>query len=292
MVQMKTMMIRLRNRASERAFCKAASIGRSSLRYIRKSPSLQEQEEKQAIVGLANRHRYMGTPRVKILLERLGYFMNHKKLERIWREECLQVPRPKPRRRRNGTPGQLGIRAKGPNEVWCHDFLYQRTRYGRQVKILVLLDEYTRECLAIRVGDKLDSEDVKSVLKKVVARRGNPRYIRSDNGSEFIAGHLQSWMVLKGITPLYIAPGSPWQNGFVESFNGKLRKECLDRETFGSMKEIEVVLMWWQEIYNHYRPHSALGYKTPAEMAPKGPSATLQGPWEHASMKEKLWLLN
>jgi len=292
MILMRTMISRLRSRASERELCRAASIGRSSFRYIRKGPTLQEQEERHVIVGLANRHRSMGTPRAKVLLERLGYFMNHKKLERIWREECLQVPRSKRRRRKKGTPGQLGIRAKGPDEVWCQDFLFQRTRYGRKVKIFVLLDEYTRECLAMRVGNKLDSEDVKRVLKEVVAKRGKPRYIRSDNGSEFIAGHLKGWMGSKGITPLYIEPGSPWQNGFVESFNGKLRKECLDRETFGSKKEIEVVLMWWQEIYNTYRPHSALGYKTPVEMAPKGPSATLQDPWELTSMKEKLWLLN
>ncbi len=286
---LRAMLSRLQPRVSERDFCLAASIGRSTIRYERKGPTQEDHQVKKTVIDLANRHRYTGTPRMLVLLKRLGHPMNHKKLERIWQAESLQVPRRKPRRRRTGTPWQYAIKAEGPNQVWCYDFMFEKTRYGRKVKILVILDEYTRECLAIRVADKMDSEDVKKVLQEIVAQRGAPWYIRSDNGSEFIAEHLQAWLKTKSIMPLYIEPGCPWQNGYAESFNGKLRIECLDRETFGSKAELEVVTSWWREIYNHYRPHSSLKYKTPAEFAGKYASAATNG---LVPMKDKIWLLN
>ncbi len=194
--------------------------------------------------------------------------VNHKRIERLWQEEGLQVLR-KRRRRRPGWAGYIRPKpATKPNEVWSFDFVHHRTEYGEKLKLLTVLDEYTRECLEIRVEKKLDSTGVMETLDELITERGAPRYTRTDNGPEFVAAKLRRWLRKeKGVLPVLIDPASPWQNGFVESFNGKLRDECLDGELFFSRAEAQVVVDDFRNEYNTERPHSALGYKTPAQVA-------------------------
>ena len=158
--------------------------------------------------------------------------------------------------------------ATKPNEVWSFDFVHHRTEYGEKLKMLTVLDEYTRECLEIRVEKRMDSNGVMETLDELMTERGAPRYTRTDNGPEFIAAKLRRWLRKeKGVLPVLIDPGSPWQNGFVESFNGKLRDECLDGELFFSRAEAQLIVDGFRKEYNTERPHSALGYKTPAQVA-------------------------
>ena len=201
------------------------------------------------------------------LLRRGGLKVNHKRVERLWREASLPLPRRRKRRRRG--PKLLGrlVTASCPNEVWSYDFLWDRTETGRRLKILTVVDEYTRECLEIRVEPKMDSRHVLETLDELMRERGAPRYTRCDNGAEFVAHRLTRWLHGRGTRPLFIEPGSPWQNGFVESFHAKLRDECLNEELFYSRGECQVIVDWWRRVYNHQRPHSALGFKTPAEVA-------------------------
>ena len=274
-MEMRSMWDRFRERLGQRLFCQAAQTARSTLCYEGEPESAFDIEVRGATVDLAWKRTEAGSPMVTQLLRRLGYPVNHKRIERIWQEEELQVPRKRTRPRVSGTPWQREITAKAPNEVWCYDFVFEKTRRGLEMKMLAVVDECTRECLAIQVDERIDSKGVRAVLAGLMAERGVPRYIRSDNGSEFKAGSLQDWLRKKGTTPMYIDPGSPWQNGFAESFNGTLRRECLDRETLGSRLELQVVADWWRRYYNEHRPHSALGYRTPAEAAkapPGGPS--------------------
>ncbi len=266
----------LRKDLSQRLFCKAAKVARSTIRYEGTPESAFDGEVRQATVDLAWKRTEAGSPMVTQLLRRLGYPVNHKRIERIWQEEGLQVPRKPPRRRISETPWQREITAQRPNEVWCYDFLFERTRRGVDLKILAVIDEHTRRCLAIHVDEKINSNGVKAVLTGLMAQYGVPRYIRSDNGPEFKAKALRKWLGRRGTKPMYIDPGSPWQNGFAESFNGTFRRECLDREAFGSRLELQVVADWWKTYYNEHRPHSSLSYRTPAEttMAFLGRSST------------------
>ena len=211
------------------------------------------------------------------LIRRNGYLINHKRIEAIWKEESLQCPRKIAKKRHVKTPWQRDIVASKPNEVWAYDFVFEKTRYGKKVRILAIIDEYSRECVALHVADRINSHGVKAVLDDLLCERGAPKYIRSDNGSEFVAQHLQDWLHDCGIEPLYVDPGSPWQNGFAESFNGTMRRECLDRETWGSRSEVNVVLQWWRLLYNNFRPHSSIGKKTPSEFA-KAAFASLNRP--------------
>jgi len=155
--------------------------------------------------------------------------------------------------------------------VWCYDFMHEKTRRGLELKVLAVVDEYTRTCLAVHVEERIDSAGVRAVLAGLLTRYGVPRYIRSDNGSEFRARSLRDWLRRQGTTPMYIDPGSPWQNGFAESFNGTFRRECLDREAFGSRLELQVVADWWRMYYNEHRPHSSLAYRTPTEALKASP---------------------
>jgi putative transposase len=267
----------LQGRLSQRLFCRAAKTARSTVRY-EKRPELEfDRRVREVTVELAWKRTEAGSPMMTHLLRRLGYPINHKRIERIWEEESLQVPRKRPRKRVSGTPWQRDVEAKRPNDVWCYDFLFERTRRDLKLKVLTVVDEYTRECLAVEVDERIDSEGVKAVLAGLMETRGAPTYVRSDNGSEFKAKDLQKWLVAQGTTPMYIDPGSPWQNGYAESFNGTLRRECLDRETFGSRLELQVVANWWRQYYNAYRPHSSLGYKTPSEISQPLPGGALEG---------------
>jgi transposase InsO family protein len=201
------------------------------------------------------------------LVRRNVGWVNHKRVERLWAEESLTLPK-RNRRRRRGFPMEERPRpARRPNEVWSYDFIHDRTQRGRKLKILSVVDEYTRECLELRVGTRLRSRDVMETLDELITERGCPRYVRSDNGPEFIAKELRNWLKSQGVDPVFIEPGSPWENGLVESFHGKLREECLNEEIFWSGREAQVVLDGYREDYNRCRPHSSLGYKTPQEAA-------------------------
>ena len=195
--------------------------------------------------------------------------MNHKRVERIWRREGLKVPGKQPKRGRLwlNDGSCIRLRPERPNHVWAYDFVMDRTRDGRAVRMLAVIDEYTRECLAIRVGRRIRSTDVIVVLAELMVTRGVPEHIRSDNGPEFTAKAVREWLERVGSKTLYIEPGSPWENGYVESFNGKLRDELLDREVFNTLREAQILVERYRQTYNRIRPHSSLGYMPPAPEA-------------------------
>jgi len=251
---------------TERRACRCMGLCRMSIRYEQKPEKLKGQQIREEIKQLSNRHRRYGTPRMTALLKR-RYIVNHKRVERIWREEGLPLPRKRHRRRKLSPSGERLREASRPNEIWCFDFVFDRTEYGQKLKMFAVLDEYTRECLEIRVEKQMRSQDVMETLDELMTERGVPRYMRSDNGAEFIAKELQAWLRSKGVNPIHIEPGSPWENGYIESFNGKFRDECLDQELFWSRGEAQVIADWYRETYNHERPHSSLDYKTPVEFA-------------------------
>lgn len=187
------------------------------------------------------------------------------RVRRVWRELGLHIPRRRPRRRRSGSDIRLPGAVR-PNAVWSYDFVHDQLVDGRALKLLCVIDEYTRECLAIEVGARLRSQDVILVLSRLMRLYGKPAYIRSDNGAEFTAAKVMRWLRDQAIGPAFITPGSPWQNGFVESFNGKLRDELLNREWFRSRMEAKVLIEQWRLFYNEQRPHSAHRYQPPASV--------------------------
>ena len=187
-----------------------------------------------------------------------------KRVWRLWRELGLQLPRRRPRRRRCGSDIRLPGAVR-PNTVWTYDFLFDRLANGRMLKLLCVLDEHTRECLAIEVHRWIRSQDVILTLSRLMRLYGKPQYVRSDHGAEFTASAVMRWLRDHNVGPVYIAPGSPWQNGFVESFNGKLRDEGLNREWFRDLAEARVLIERWRSFYNERRPHSALGYRIPSQ---------------------------
>jgi putative transposase len=211
-----------------------------------------------------------GSERVHQMLIGTGWRVNFKRVHRLWKQEHFQVPGKQRKRRR--LPGQSAngcVRHKAlyRNHVWSYDFLVDRTEDGRQLKLLVVIDEFTRECLAAEVGRTFTARDVMLTLQYLFAVRGAPEHVRSDNGPEFIAKELQRWLERADVRTLYIQKASPWENGYVESFNGKLRDELLNRELFLSVPEARYVLDEWRVEYNHRRPHSGLGWQTPAAYA-------------------------
>ena len=192
--------------------------------------------------------------------------MNRKRVERIWRREGLKVPQRQPKRGRLwlNAGSCIRLRPEGPNHVWAYDFVEDRTHDGRKLRMLNVVDEYTREALAIRVARRLNSTDVIDVLSDLFILRGVPGHIRSDNGPEFIAQAVQSWIGAVGAQTAYITPGSPWENGYVESFNARLRDEMLNGEIFYTLQEAQVLIETWRRHYNAIRPHSSLSYRPPA----------------------------
>jgi len=195
--------------------------------------------------------------------------VNHKRVERIWRKEGLKVPQKQPKRGRLwlNDGSCIRLRPEHKDHVWSYDFMSARTSDGRPFRILTILDEYTRECLAILVERRISSQDVIDQLFNLFVLRGIPEHIRSDNGPEFTAKAVRGWLARLGVTTLFIEPGSPWENGYIESFNGKLRDELLNREVFTTLAEAKVLIEGWRKEYNHIRPHSALGYRPPAPKA-------------------------
>ena len=210
-------------------------------------------------------HPRYGYRRIRALLVKEGWTTSRKFVQAVRRSEGLQVKPPKKRRHRQGISTGPPTKATGRNHVWSWDFVHDRTDNGGPLKMMTLIDEYTRKCLDIRVARRLTSTDVLSVLSEAIEEEGTPSYIRSDNGSEFIAHQVQQWLSDKNIKAIYIDPGSPWQNGFIESFHNRLRDECLNREVLLSVAEAQVVIEQWRQTYNNEHPHSRLGFKSPQE---------------------------
>ena len=208
----------------------------------------------------------MGYRRITEMLQVRGWRVNHKRIERLWRQEGLKVPQKQPKRRRLwlNDGSCVRLRPQHKNHVWSYDFVQSRTHDGRAFRMLTIIDEHTRECLAIDVSRKLTSEDVLERLSDLFIRRGVPDYFRSDNGPEFTAKCVKEWLARVEVKTLFIEPGSPWENGYVESFNGKFRDELLDGEIFDTLLEAKVLIERWRVEYNTIRPHSALGYRPPA----------------------------
>jgi transposase InsO family protein len=259
---------------SQRRACRVLGQARSSQR---KEPRRKEAEAEllKRLLELVRRHPRFGYRRIAVLLRREGWRVNRKRVWRLWRQQGLKVPRKQRKKRRLGSSanGCVRRRAEYRNHVWAWDFIFDRTSDGRALKWLTLEDEYTRECLALEVGRGMPARVVIEVLAGVVRQRGAPAGLRSDNGPEFIAQALRSWLATAQIETLYIEPGSPWENGYAESFNSKLRDEFLEREEFASLLEARVLSQEWKREYNEVRPHSALGYRTPVEFGQTCPGA-------------------
>jgi len=266
---------------SERQACRALSVPRSTQRYAAQvaddAPRLVTD-----LTRLAAQYGRYGYRRITELLRWDGWLVNHKRVERIWRQEGLKVPRRQPKRRRLwlGDGSCIRLRPQWKDHVWSYDFVEGRTSDGRKLRFLNILDEFTRECLAIDVGRSLTSEDVLCRLTELFITRGLPDYLRSDNGSEFIAKAVREWLERLGVKTLFIEPGSPWENGYIESFNGKFRDEFLNCELLDTLLEARVLTARWRRHYNTERPHSALGYRPPAPEAilpaPRGGEERLQ----------------
>lgn len=221
------------------------------------------------IIQLATKYGRYGYRRVTGLLRNEGWWVNHKRVERIWRLEGLKVPARQPKRGRLwlNDGSCVRLRPERRNHVWSYDFVSGRTSDGRPLRFLTVMDEYSRECLAIDAGRHLTSEDVLDRLADLFLSKGVPEHIRSDNGPEFTALAVKDWLGRLGVKTLYIEPGSPWENGYIESFNGKFRDEFLNREVLDTLREAEVLTAWWRKEYNTVRPHSSLGYRPPAPEA-------------------------
>ena len=253
---------------SERRACEVLNQSRSTQRR-KKHVASDEPRLIRRMVQLASDYGRYGYRRVTAFLRDEGWRVNHKRIERLWRQEGLKVPQKQPKRRRLwlADGSCVRLRPASKDHVWSYDFVADRTSDGRAIRMLTLIDEHSRECLAIDVARGLKSEDVLERLSDLFVRRGVPSYIRSDNGSEFTATKVRQWLERVGVKTLFIEPGSPWENGYVESFNGKLRDELLAREQFDTLLEAKVLIERWRRHYNTVRPHSSLGYRVPAPEA-------------------------
>jgi putative transposase len=259
---------------SERMACRVLGQHRSAQRKIPTTPD-DEAALTTDIVALALQYGRYGYRRINAMLRQAGWTVNLKRVERIWRQEGLKVPAKQPKRSRLwlNDGSCIRLRPEHPNHVWSYDFVEARTHDGRKVRMLNIIDQFTRECLAIRVARKLKGADVIDVLSDLFIVRGVPGHIRSDNGPEFVAKAVRSWITGVGAKTAYIAPGSPWENGFIESFNSKLRDELLNGEIFYSLKEARIIIEAWRRHYNTIRPHSALAYRPPAPEVVLWPAA-------------------
>lgn len=278
------MKLRKKFTVSERRACRVIDQPRTSQRYVAK-PREDEQALVKRMLELARKHPRYGYRFITAKLRQEGWQVNRKRVYRLWRREGLKVPQKKRKRRRLGTSenGCQRRRALHKDHVWCWDFVFDRTEKGSALKWLSIVDEYTRECLCLKVDRGITSEDVIDTLSELFAMRGVPAHIRSDNGPEFIARAIQEWTQRLSIETLYIEPGSPWENGFAESFHSRFRDEFLATEVFENLSAARKLTAAWKDDYNHHRPHSSLGYVTPVEFAarctasaPKRASATPQ----------------
>jgi len=251
---------------SQRRACGLVGMGRSSCRY---EPKMREGELelRKRIMELAVRHKTYGFGQIRLLLLREGCMANHKRLYRLWKAEKLQLPRKSTKKRYQGPKGEVIHKAQHINHVWSYDFVEDRTANSRRLRILTVMDEYTTESLAIRIGPSMSSARVISVLEWLVATRGAPEYMRSDNGPEFIAKSVRAWLDRHGCRTIFIKPGSPWENPHIESFNGKLRTECLNMHVFMDGREAQEIVEEWSLEYNEFRPKERFGGKSPAMFA-------------------------
>ena len=250
---------------SERRACAALGQHRSTQRKV---PRGREDAERLTadVIELARQYGRYGYRKIAALLRDAGWLVSDTRVERIWRREGLKVPQKQPKRGRlwlaNGSC--IRLRTEHPNHVWSYDFVEARTHDGRKYRMLNVIDEFTHECLAIRINRKLKATDVIDVLSDLFILRGVPGHIRSDNGPEFVAKAVQDWIETVGTKTAYIAPGSPWENGFIESFNARLRDELLNGEIFYTLREAQIIIESWRRHYNTIRPHASLGYRPPA----------------------------
>jgi transposase InsO family protein len=258
--------VRSELKLSERRVCRVLGQRRSTQRRIPTGPD-DEERLTADIVALARRYGRLGYRKIAEMLRTgAGWVVNDKRVERIWRREGLKVPARQSKRARIwlNDGSCVRLRAERPNHVWSYDFVEDRTHEGRKYRMLNVIDEFTHECLSIRIERKLKSVDVIDVLSDLFILRGAPEHVRSDNGPEFVAKAVQGWITAVGAKTAYIAPASPWENGFIESFNARLRDELLDGEIFYTLQEAKVVIESWRRHYNTVRPHGSLGYKPPA----------------------------
>lgn len=253
---------------SERRACRVLGQSRATQRYA-PQPRSDEAPLTARIVELAGVYGRYGYRRVTAMLRHEAWKVNHKRVERIWRRSGLKVPQRQPKRGRLwfNDGSCVRLRPMHRDHVWAYDFVTGRTHDGRAFKMLTLVDEFTRECLSMDVARTIRSDDVLERLAWLMVTRGVPGHIRSDNGPEFTAGVVREWLGKVGVRTLFIEPGSPWENGYVESFNGKLRDELLNGEIFYTLKEAKVLIELWRRHYNTTRPHSSLGYRPPAPEA-------------------------
>lgn len=251
---------------SQRHACQLVGVQRSTVRY-QAHARLDEAATVALIREYAHEQPMYGYRIITAMLKHDGYRINRKRVYRIWRQEGLQLPRRRTIKRRYGDSTGNLQRASRPNQVWTYDFLEARTERGGKLRMLTVLDEYTRECLTIHVARSISSRQVMAILEWLFLVRGAPEHLRSDNGPEFIAYALQQWLKDRHCQTLYIKPGSPWENPFIESFNGTFRSDCLNRWVFTSGQDAQQVIESWRLEYNQHRPHSSLGYLTPAVFA-------------------------
>jgi transposase InsO family protein len=272
--------IRSRLAISERRACRVLGQARSTQRHVPRRAD-DEAALTEAIIELARQYGRYGYRRVTALLRAEGWTVNAKRVARIWRQEGMKVPQKQPKRGRLWLNDGSCIRLRPcwRHHVWAYDFVQARTHDGRAFRMLVVVDEYSRECLAILVARRLGSDDVLALLAELFVAHGPPGYIRSDNGPEFCAKAVRSWLARLDVGTLFIEPGSPWENGYCESFNSKLRDELLNLEISYTLKEAAVLIEQWRRHYNGTRPHSSLGYRPPAPetiVSASGGRATLR----------------
>jgi transposase InsO family protein len=253
---------------SERRACEVVEQPRATNRYKARQPEKDKALIKR-MLELSRKHPRYGYRRITALLKRTGYAVNRKRVQRLWRKEGLKVPMKQRKRMRLGHSGNSCClrRSEHRNEVWSYDFVMDQTSDGRRLKLLPIVDEYTRESLVIEVARRMEAVDVVGVLAALIAVRGAPGFIRSDNGPEFIAEAVREYLAKIGAETLFIAPGSPWENAYSETFNSRLGDELLKREVFTSLTEAKVLVEQYRRSYNEERPHSALEYRTPAAFA-------------------------
>ena len=284
--------MRERYDVSERRACRVLRQPRATQRY---APIERDDEGPltRRIIELASAYGRYGYRRITALLRLDAWRVNHKRVERIWRQQGLKVPKRQPKRGRLwlNDGSCVRLRPEHKDHVWAYDFVQDRTADGKRIRMLTIVDEFTRECLAIDVARSLKSDDVLEQLAWLMATRGVPGHIRSDNGSEFTAKAVRKWLQNVGVRTLFIEPGSPWENGYIESFNGKLGDELLKRERFDTLKEAKVLIERWRTHYNTARPHSSLGYRPPAPetWAAEPCSASLRTPQQQGTINGLHW---
>lgn len=261
---------------STAAGCRAMGLARSSF-YRAGRIRADKRTQEQRIVELSEQHPRYGYRRVTVLLRREVTAVNEKRVQRIRRKHGLQVRKRQRRMRRLGLSTALRRRADATNRVWSWDFVEDQTVSGSRFRVLTLIDEHTRECLAMHAGWSIRAVDVIGAVERAMTQYGVPEHLRSDNGPEFVAYAIQDWLKDRGVGTIYITPGSPWENAHIESFHDKLRDELLNRELFGSLREAQVILEQWRRDFNEQRPHSSLRYQTPGEFAGRPPRATPVG---------------